>query len=259
MQWPCPLRGCGKQQNCLYISLVEPSISDLRNDSDEPNRIMSQTHEKPIVVLIHGLWMDGTEMQLLALRLRRMGYQTMRFRYRTVHANVVESSHALWQFLEKEFGPEMCDAGVDQVHLVCHSLGGVVAIEMLHHYPQARIGRMVALGTPFRGSISAKKIAQWALGRFVLGQSLNRALGGGGFSQVPQGREVGILAGNRSLGLGRMFWGLEKPNDGTVAVNETYLDGAKAHQTLPVIHMGLVVSKQASQMTHHFLTTGAFE
>lgn len=213
---------------------------------------------KPIVVLVHGLWMNGTEMQLLASRLKKMGYQTMLFQFSTVRANVVENSQALWLFLEQQFGPQMRDAVDGQVHLVCHSLGGLVAIEMLHRYPQARIGRMVALGSPFRGSIAAKKIAQWRLGRVFLGKSLSRALGGGGFYQVPQGREVGILAGDRSLGLGRIFWGVEKPNDGTVAVEETYLDGAKEHRTLPVIHMGLVVSRRASKMIHNFLTTGLF-
>ena len=218
---------------------------------------MTETQEKPIIILLHGLWTDGSEMQLIALRLRRIGYQTEIFRYRTVHANVTESSHALWQFLEARFGTDMRTVG--QVHLVCHSLGGIVALEMLHRYPQARIGRVVALGTPFQGSIAAQKIAQWHWGRFALGRSLTRALGGNGFSKVPQGREVGILAGDHSLGLGRMFWGLEKSNDGTVAVSETYLEGAKAHRVLPVVHMGLLFSPRAAQMTHNFLKTGAFE
>ena len=213
---------------------------------------------KPIVILIHGLWMDGSEMQLLGWRLRRLGYETELFRYRTVQANVVESSHKLWQFLEKRFGSNMKNADEGQVHLVCHSLGGVVAMEMLQRHPQARIGRIVTLGTAFQGSIAAQKISQWTLGRMVLGKSLTRALGGGGISQVPEGREVGILAGDRSLGLGRTIWGIGTPNDGTVAVEETHLQGAKEHQILPVVHVGLVVSTRALQMIHNFLTKGCF-
>lgn len=198
-------------------------------------------------------------MLWLALRLRQLGYQTLLFRYKTVHASIQENSQALWRFLEKQFGPEMRDATKVPVHLVCHSLGGMVAMDMFHRYPNARMGRMVALGTPFQGCLAAKKMAQWKVGRSALGKSLTRGLGGGGFSRVPPGREVGIIAGDHSLGLGRMFWGLEKPNDGTVAVAETHLDGAKAHRTLPVVHMGLVVSKRAIQMIHHFLSTGTFE
>lgn len=219
---------------------------------------MNQTSQKPVVVLVHGLWTDGTEMQPLAFRLRRLGYQTLLFRYPTVQATVVKNCDALWSFLQVQFGTEMNQAGTVPIHLVCHSLGGNVALEMLHRYPQARIGRMVALGTAFRGSIAVKKMAQWTLGRVVLGKSLTRALGGGGFVGVPEGREVGILAGTRSLGLGRKFWGMETPNDGTIAVAETYLDGAKDHRTLAVIHMGLVVSSRATQMIHRFLSTGSF-
>ncbi|MEO5363344.1 MAG: alpha/beta hydrolase, partial [Magnetococcus sp. DMHC-8] len=219
-----------------------------------------QTTTQTTVVLVHGLWMNGSEMQLLALRLRRLGYRTLPFRYRTVHANVEESSHDLWQFLEQQFGPMMAHAPADQVHLVCHSLGGTVALEMLHRHPQARIGRMVAMGTPFRGNVAAQKIAQWALGRVALGKSLARALGGGGFACAPPGREIGILAGDRSLlGVGRAIWGIVEPNDGNVAVSETHLEGATDHRTLPVIHMGLVFSERASQMVHHFLQTGRFE
>ena len=219
-----------------------------------------QTDAQATVVLVHGLWTNGAEMRLLALRLRQFGYQTLPFRYRTVQASVTESSHELWQFLEQQFGPKMCNAPVGPVHLVCHSLGGMVALEMLHRYPQAHIGRMVALGTPFRGNVAAKKIAQWTLGRALLGKSLTGALGGDGLTHAPPGREIGILAGNRSLlGVGYKLWGIGEPNDGTIALSETYLDGAKAHHTLPVVHMGLPFSEEASRMVHHFLTTGTFK
>ena len=212
------------------------------------------------VVLVHGLWMNGTEMQLLALRLRQLAYRTLFFRYRSVQASVTENSDALWRFLRQQLGPQMDNLSALPVHLVCHSLGGIVALEMLHRHPQARIGRMVAMGTPFQGNRAAQKISQWKLGRAVLGKSLNQALGGGGFASAPPGREIGILAGNRSpLGLGRAIWGIEEANDGNVAVSETYLTGATAHHILPVIHMGLPFSQQASQLIHRFLTTGRFE
>ncbi|MBF0185586.1 MAG: alpha/beta hydrolase [Magnetococcales bacterium] len=221
---------------------------------------MDNTASQPIVVLVHGLWMNGSEMQLLGLRLRNLGYQTLFFRYRSVHAHVTQSSHELWLFLQRHFGSDMRHAPEGQVHLVCHSLGGMVALDMLHRHPEARIGRMVALGTPFRGNVAAKKIAQWSWGRMALGRSLHRALDGSGFTHVPTGREIGILAGDRSLlGAGRSLWGIGEANDGNVAVSETYLEGAKAHRTLPVIHMGLVFSEQALAMVHRFLQTGHFE
>ncbi|WP_130470759.1 esterase/lipase family protein [Candidatus Magnetaquicoccus inordinatus] len=221
---------------------------------------MENAEDKQIAVLIHGLWLNGSEMQLLAVRLRQLGYQTLFFRYRSVHAQVSQSSHELWLYLQHHFGPGMKQAPEKGVHLVCHSLGGMVALDMLHRHPEARIGRMVALGTPFRGNMAAKKMAQWSWGRMALGKSMHRALGGGGFTHVPEGREIGILAGDRSpWGAGRTLWGIGEANDGNVAVSETLLDGAKEHRTLPVIHMGLLISPQAIQMVHQFLQTGRFE
>ncbi|MBF0097427.1 MAG: alpha/beta fold hydrolase [Magnetococcales bacterium] len=220
---------------------------------------MENSAPQDIAVLVHGLWMNGSEMQLLAMRLRKLGYQTLFFRYRSVHVPVSQSSHELWLYLQHHFAANMKQAPEGKVHLVCHSLGGMVALDMLHRHPEARIGRMVALGTPFRGNIAAKKIAQWSWGRMALGKSMQHALGGGGFTRVPEGREIGILAGDRSLwGAGRSLWGIGEANDGNVAVSETYLDGAKAHRTLPVIHMGLLFSEEALQLIHHFLQSGRF-
>lgn len=219
---------------------------------------MTKHTNQPIAVLVHGLWMDGTEMKILGKRLTNMGYQTLMFSYPTIQASVTDNAQSLWNFLESHFGSNMLQAPPGQVHLVCHSLGGSVALEMLYQFPQANIGRMVALGTPFRGSRAAQRIADFKMGRFALGKSLNRAMGGGGYTQVPPGREIGILAGDLAIGFGPLIFGVKKPCDGTVSVSETYLEGAKAHQTLPVIHMGLVFSRRAVRMVHHFLSWGTF-
>jgi hypothetical protein len=71
-------------------------------------------------------------------------------------------------------------------------------------------------------------------------------------------RPLGVIAGNRSLGIGRLFARFSEPNDGTVAVRETQLDGAADRITLPVSHLGMMASPEVASQTAHFLREGRF-
>jgi hypothetical protein len=67
-----------------------------------------------------------------------------------------------------------------------------------------------------------------------------------------------VIAGTRSMGLGRFFAGFREPNDGTVAVRETRIEGATDHVELPVSHMGMMLSARVARHTAHFLRDGRF-
>ncbi|MBF0164489.1 MAG: alpha/beta fold hydrolase [Magnetococcales bacterium] len=210
------------------------------------------------VVLVHGLWLDGTEFKWLDLHLRREGFRVLTFHYPTVRRGLDQNADGLWEFLELRFGTAMRDVQAGSVHLICHSLGGLVGLRMLERHPEAPIGRMVALGSPFQGSFSAQRLAKWPVGSWLLGESMNGALDGGRPWRVPEGRSIGVLAGTLPLGLSHVIWGVESPNDGVVAVSETRLPGA-VHATLPVMHVGLVFSRRAARWVQHFIKTGESE
>jgi hypothetical protein len=67
-----------------------------------------------------------------------------------------------------------------------------------------------------------------------------------------------VLAGTRGVGLGRLFPGLERPNDGVVSVREARLPGAAAFRTLHVSHTGLIFSARVAELVAGFLAQGAF-
>jgi hypothetical protein len=60
------------------------------------------------------------------------------------------------------------------------------------------------------------------------------------------------------MGLGRLFVKFNEDSDGTVAVSETRLPGAKDCLSLPVSHMGLLLSARVAREAGTFLQTGRF-
>ncbi|MBF0311111.1 MAG: alpha/beta hydrolase [Magnetococcales bacterium] len=203
------------------------------------------------VLLLHGLWMTGMELGTLGNRLRDQGFRTSTFRYPSVRGRVEENADRL--------GALLSESHAEPTHLVCHSLGGVVALRMLQRHPAARVGRVVALGSPFQGSYVAQRLSDWPGGRWLFGHSLDGALGSSSQGLgVPDGREVGVIAGDHAFGSG-VFFGLEKPNDGVVSVAETHLPGVLDSLRVSTFHMGLIFSEEVSEQVGCFLRHGRFD
>lgn len=207
------------------------------------------------VVCVHGFWSHGTGMYLIKRRLEReFGFRALLFSYRSVHGTLDENAAALASFIRRQ--------EIDGVHIVGHSLGGVLALRMLANDAGALPGRVVCLGSPLTGSRAAKILGaqEWAeniIGRSlpagVIHESANEWAG-----DVCEQREIGVIAGTVPLGFGRLFAKFNEDNDGTVAVSETWIEGAKDRLVLPVSHKGMLVSSDVADQTGLFLKRGEF-
>lgn len=202
-----------------------------------------------IVVFVHGLWMNGWDMTLLRRRVRRCGFDARQFSYPSTKKTVQENAAALQRFAQTLDAPA--------VHFVGHSLGGLVVLQLFQDFPAQRPGRVVLLGTPYSGCHAAQRLARYALWRRFLGCSLQGGLLGVRPAWRAQ-RELGVIAGTFPLGGGLWLGSVPRPNDGTVAVAETQVPGMAAHLTLPVSHMGLLISTATARQTCAFLKTGRF-
>jgi pimeloyl-ACP methyl ester carboxylesterase len=209
---------------------------------------VSRLSPAPLVVLVHGLWFGSWSLGLLARRLRQAGFEPRRFRYHSIRAGLAEHAHALRQFVGSP--------GSQPVHFVAHSLGGLVTLCMLAEEAGLPSGRVVLLGSPLRGSAAARKSARLPGAGRLLGAA-QPALRSG-FATMAADRDIGMIAGSRSIGLGMLLGGLGEPGDGTVAVAETRSEGLREHRLLPVTHTGMLFSRQVAREVAHFLRAGSF-
>lgn len=201
------------------------------------------------VVLVHGLWMSGWVMTALRRWLSRHGFRVVLFSYPAVTADLATNAATLDRFLARVPG--------ERVHLVGHSLGGLVILTLLQRHPPARLGRVVLLGSPVAGCVAAAALAGWSWGRALLGRSLPQ-WSPGSTSAALANREVGMIAGNLGRGLGGLVTRFPGPHDGAVTVEETRVPGLADHLVLPVGHSGMLVSRAVAAGIAHFLRHGRF-
>ncbi len=194
--------------------------------------------------------MNGLESVLLRNRLAEAGFEPSVFRYPSTQADIGEAALSL--------AAHMRGFGDGPVHLVGHSLGGLVILEAFGAPGELPQGRVVLLGSPVQGSRAARAVAAWSLGPHLLGRLAAAELTRREPRTWRGERELGIIAGSRSAGMGRLFANLPAPNDGTVSVDETRITGAKEHIVHDVSHTGMLMSTVVADSLVKFLNSGSF-
>jgi pimeloyl-ACP methyl ester carboxylesterase len=203
------------------------------------------------VLYVHGLWMTGIESIWLRRRLERQrGFRFQVFGYASIRAPPGHIVTALRDAIAAIDAP--------QVHLLGHSLGGLLIQRCLERYPMRQPGRVVFLGTPVAGSRAARRMARSGWGRRLLGATGAEEL----LTERPRrwdiGRKLGIIAGTMSFGFGRLLLEFDEDNDGTIAVSETRMAGAAGFLTVPATHSGLLWSARVAREAGSFLEYGSF-
>jgi pimeloyl-ACP methyl ester carboxylesterase len=197
--------------------------------------------------------MNGADGLVLRRRVERdFGMKTHAFHYRSVSGSMSDSAARLRDYARR--------LGAERLHFVGHSLGGLVIYRMLEQCGELPPGRVVFLGTPAVCSRAALGVRQ-RLGRVsgVIGRCVAEEL----FTDHSRcwqlsDRPLGVVAGTHRMGMGGLFAKLDGDNDGTVAVCETQMPGASDFVSLPVSHMGLLMSAKVARETGTFLQTGRF-
>ena len=203
---------------------------------------------KSTTVLVHGLWNGAWSMAVMAKRLRSRGHHVEVFNYPTRGNSLEGHARELHDFISK--------ISTGELHLVGHSMGGLIILNLVSRFDDLAPGRIVLMGTPVKGSSIAKRLERLPGQKFLFGKAMETLVQG--FQYTPRVRETGMIRGTRPIGLGRITGRSSEPNDGTVTVSETELEGLKDSVELAVTHSQMLVSEEVLDQVEQFLLHGKF-
>ena len=209
------------------------------------------------VLLLHGIARRATSLGRMERAFGAAGYRTLNIDYPARTAAIQDLIEGIVPSVSA-FGRE-----VAQLHIVTHSMGGLLARGLIARHRPGRLGRVVMLGPPNLGSEIADRLGGlWAYRRFF---------GPAGAQLVTRQDEtllallgqvdypLGIIAGDRSLTpLESWLKLLPKPHDRRVAVARTRLGGMTDHVTLPATHALMMNHRLVIDEALHFVRFGRF-
>ncbi len=207
------------------------------------------------VILLHGLARTSASMVKMEKALTAEGYIVLNCDYSSRTQPVEQLSLVISNALAHQRLRECA-----KVHFVTHSMGGILVRHYFAANQDNRLGRVVMLGPPNKGSEVVDRLRKRWLFRTINGpagqqlgtekDSLPRKLG-------PVSFELGVIAGNRSINWINSSM-IRGHDDGKVSVENTKIDGMKEHLVLNVTHPFMMKDPAVIDAVISFLRSGSF-
>jgi len=209
---------------------------------------------KEIIVLLHGLGRSNTSMWLLASRLEDAGYYVQRVEY----SSLDQKPDEILEDISLQIN-QCCQKHTQSVHFVGHSLGGLMVRAYLQNNKVDKLGRVVLLGTPNKGTKAADHFSNsWLMN--ILGPTA-KALGTDDES-FPKSLKapyypVGIIAGEVKSELNDPV--IPGKDDGLVSVEATKIDGMTDFIIIETGHSMMRYDSEVADQTIEFIKNGVFK
>ncbi len=218
---------------------------------------MPASAAKECVVLLHGLARSHHSMDQIEEALLAYEYDVWSESYASREKSV--------QWLAEDTvskGVAYClENQASQIHLVSHSLGGLLIRVYLQEHSIPNQGRIVMLAPPNHGSEVAdvlmdNKLYEWTMG--PAGQELGTGADGIANQLDPIPGEIGIIAGNSTSDpwFSPLIPG---PDDGKVSVESARLDEMKEFWVTDVGHTFIMRNDRVIEQIVNFLRDGEFK
>lgn len=211
-------------------------------------------HAHESVVLLHGLARSSKSMSKLAKALKAESYNV-------VNLNYPSTKYPIEQLAERVRAEIVAQTKEDQtVHLVTHSMGGILLRQIQKTDPLKNIGRVVMLSPPNQGSEVVDKIsARWIFKRIngPAGQQLGTQPDGFVASLGPVDFELGVLTGDRSINWINSSM-IPGKDDGKVSIESAKVEGMQAYKIVHATHPMIMRKRAVIEAIIHFLQNGQF-
>ena len=218
---------------------------------------LSKTREREAVVLLHGHSRSSSSMKPMARHLTDHGYRVFNIEYPSRRGDMETLVN---KFLAHELSMRSLSS-FSRVHVVTHSMGGLLIRAYLDQHDLPGLGRVVMLSPPNQGSEIVDRWSSCSVFRWWMGPG-GLELGTSSM-HLPQQLSsvdypVGVITGSRSL---NWILSMQIPgkDDGKVSINNAKLSGMKDFKVLPVTHPYIMKNKSVMNETVHFLKYGRFE
>ncbi|HMB89334.1 MAG TPA: alpha/beta fold hydrolase [Rhodothermales bacterium] len=213
------------------------------------------SEEKEYVVLLHGLARSARSMEKLAARLGREGYGVVNIDYPSTRHSIADLTENM--LVDKL--PALA-AKATSIHFVTHSMGGILVRQYLAHHRLPKLGRVVMLSPPNRGSEVVDRLRDSVFFRWLNGPA-GQELGTDPMSVPCQLRPVdfdlGVITGNRVIEPW-LAWMIPGESDGKVAVESARIEGMRDFLVVPYSHTFIMQRKAVMEQVVCFLRTGKF-
>lgn len=202
-------------------------------------------------ILIHGILRSSKCMSSMSVAAKEDGYETILFDYPSTQVSIPDAAEFLHSTISSL-------DGIEEIYIVCHSMGGLVTRAYFAEHADPRIKRVVMIGTPNHGAELADLLHQNYIVRFASGPGGRQLVTDreGLIPSLPIPKcEFAVIAGARGKAAG---WNPFIPgdDDGTVTVESTRLIGAADFSTVSTLHTSMLRNPVVVEQAMRFLKQG---
>lgn len=218
------------------------------------------THQKPQIILLHGLGRSPLSMAKLSSYLQNNGFRVYAPRYNSLS----DSYQEILNDLDKKIAEWLDEEQV--IHFVGHSFGGILIRGLLAKHPGWKAGRCVMLGSPNKGTKTASfMLSHWWYKHFVPKVTADLEPDSDLIKNLPEPKiETGIIAGNVNFNIViPVSWYYKKatddaPGDGVVEISNTQCSTMTDFIIMPLHHSFMTWDSELLKQVLHFIQNGRF-